>query len=348
MSVPPSDAEARATQVVPYSEVHREAHEQFADRMWPGRRRRRDDRYLRWKFRGPSTGPVEGLLIAVRDGRVIGQLGLIPVDVRVPSGSYPCRWACDLMVDPAARRQGVSTRLFSAAIAGGRITFGSNPTAGSHATMNKLGFGELRGPRIMVLPLNLEQMLQWKMPPALNRLIPLAAWLARPIVWIRFSSLARPVRQPVVHECAWQEVVAPIAERQRALDTPHIVHDREFLQWRCGGLPGFEKPPQALRTDAGGYAIVRAANPLFAVFEWGARDRAEFVALFHRIYKMARQAGTMTIEAFAQDEREEEWLQEVGFLGLRHRYELRCYSPEPLFAAGERFHYCLYDSDGYL
>lgn len=340
-----------AALVVPYSETHREAHERFAAQMWPQKRRRREEQYIRWKFRAPQSGPVEGLLLAIRDGQVVGQLGVISAEVRINSRTYACQWACDLMVEPLSRRKGIGSLLFSEAMTRQKITLGSNPTPASDITQERLGFRALRGPRTMLLPLNLAHVLDWKTPKRLKKLIPTAAWLARPIVRMRFSSLAKPIRGPAVHTCSWQDVVDRIGHRQAALDVEHavhIVHDREFLKWRCPGLPGFSSELRAIRTDGGGYAILGDTHPSFSVYDWSAGSHSEFRALFHCVYEMARQAKGMTIEVLAQDEREERWLRDVGFLGMRQPYKITWHAPEPLLSDREKFIYCLYDSDGYL
>ena len=96
---------------VPYSEENAHLHRQFAERMWPQKRRRRLGEYQRWKFRGPTSGPVPGLLLATDGEKVVGQLGLIPVEIRAGDEVLSAQWACDLMVDSEWRRQGIGTML---------------------------------------------------------------------------------------------------------------------------------------------------------------------------------------------------------------------------------------------
>src|SRR5260370_18278785 len=105
-SIPPQMAalcQQAADVVVPYSEAYEQGHSNFAAKMWPTKRRRKDATYNRWKFRGAERGPVDGLLLAIDDGRGIGQLGLIPAIARIGGERYPCPCAFDLMVHVSVR-----------------------------------------------------------------------------------------------------------------------------------------------------------------------------------------------------------------------------------------------------
>lgn len=320
----------------------------FAAKMWPTRRRRRDSTYNRWKFRGAKRGQVDGLLLAINDGEVIGQLGLIPVTARIGEEHYPCQWACDLMVDASVRRKGIGSLLLAKAMSRDVITLGSNPSAAADAVMARLGFRSLMGPRLMVLPLQLSEVLSWKVPESLSRMIPLLSLMGQPLVMLRHRALAKAKPRVKAMSCKWQEVVHLIRKHQATLTNPHVCHDLEFLQWRCSGLVNLSPELQAIKTESGGYAIVGPASPAFYVYDWSARDREEFLALFYLIYQMARDAKIETIQALAQDESEESWLKTVNFLGLRRRYKIICYSAQQLVQWYQNFHYSLYDSDGNL
>ena len=74
--------------------------------MWPSKKRRRIEKYIRWKFRGNETGDVNGLLLALEKNKVVGQLGLIPVKFKHLNKIHNAQWACDLMVDPDLRKRG--------------------------------------------------------------------------------------------------------------------------------------------------------------------------------------------------------------------------------------------------
>ncbi|MGH9932296.1 MAG: GNAT family N-acetyltransferase [Pyrinomonadaceae bacterium] len=334
-------------QIVPYSEDFAEAHCEFAARMWPNKRRRREGTYQRWKFRGPAQGPLDGLLLAVEDGIVLGQLGLIPAVLRVGKNSYPCQWACDLMVDSSLRRKGVGTLLLKAAMARPVVTLGSNPSPAADITMSRLGFKPLTGPRIMILPRQLNEVLAWVMPPSLKKAIPLVSIVGRPIAAFRSRALIKKAGTEVVTESTWEEILRLIEARQSTIDSPHVLHDYQFMAWRCSGLDGYTAKLEAIQVD-GGFAVIGPAKHCYYVYEWGAGSKGDFLALFRAIYRRAARAKCQTIEVLAHGPQEEQWLREVRFIGMRTRFKVICYPPERLIPRYDKFYYCIYDSDGNL
>ena len=315
--------------------------------MWPTKRRRREELYQRWKFRGPAQGPVEGLLLAVEGNSVLGQLGLIPASLRVSDTVYPCQWACDLMVDSSLRRRGVGTLLLEAAMARDVITLGSNPSPAADITMSRLGFEPLIGPRIMVLPRKLNQVLGWVMPTSLKKTIPVVSLIGQPVATLRSRSLIKQAGTGTVTSNGWERILPLVEARQRTIGYPHILHDYPFMAWRCSGLDGYTAELETLKTESS-FAVVGPADDTYYVYEWDAQNKQEFLALFRTIYNRAASAGCQTIEVLAQEVREEQWLGEVGFIGMRNRFKVICYPPKKLIPEHERFYYSIYDSDGNL
>lgn len=316
---------------------------EFATRMWPAKRRRRVERYVRWKFRGPDRGPVNGLLLAVAEGQVVGQLGLIPATVQIGAEVLECQWACDLMVDSSMRRKGIGSLLFASAMARDVITLGSNPSASANMTMSRIGFKSLAGPRLMMLPVRLPLVLSWKMPASLKKAIPLLSKLGQPLASMRCRSLAKKNAEAI--NCSWKDVMTPIAAKQAATTDPHIVHDEQFMKWRCSGLEGYTRDLQALRTEQGGYVVMGSAEPFFDVYDWSAHSQKEFLALFQAIYKMVKESSAEVIRVLAQNDEEESWLKKVGFLPARYPCRIMCYPPDRLIPKYKNFCYSMCDSD---
>ncbi len=334
-----------ADTVVLYSEDYREAHVEFATKMWPTKRRRREERYIRWKGRGAESGPINGLLLAVVDGKVVGQLGLISATVKVGSDIYPCQWACDLMVDSSMRRKRIGSLLLATAMVRDVVTLVCNPTHLANLSMLRLGFQPLTGPRYMMLPIRLSLALSWKMPESLKSAIPLLSKLGQPIATMRCRSITKANRRVEAISCAWEDVIPLIETNETAITDPHVIHDYEFLKWRCSGLSGFSSELQALRTESGSYAVVAAASPFFDVYDWSARNRDDFLAIFHGIYKMARSSNTEIIRSLAQDEREQVSLRDAGFIPTSGYSNLLFYPPDKLIPENKKFHYTMLDSD---
>ena len=339
-----------AIEIVPYSEAVADAHVRFAERMWPMKRRRREDLYNRWKFRGPKSGSVDGLLVAVSAGDVLGQLGLIPADLDVGGTRMRCQWACDLMVDTSRRRRGIGSLLFEAAMTRGIVTLGSNPSAAADATMQRIGFRPVTGPAIAVFPLDPTHALSWKLPAKLAALgTPLATLISPALRWRgrRMLGDAAPSEREVTHG-TWNDVAPLVQARQRRSPRPHIVHDDRFLAWRCDGLPGFVEALSTIRGGGVGYAIVGAGSPYYYVYDWGADSWDEFISVFAAVARAAIDARAMTIQVYAAADEDREWLRRAGFLFLRQRCQILCHPPERLLPAHSEMDYSIFDSDGNL
>lgn len=333
--------------MAPWSGAHAEGQRALARRMWPAKERRRDAAYLRWKFRGPATGEVPGLLVALDGDTVVGQLGLIPVDLAVDGEVLPAQWACDLMVDDRLRLGGVGTALLRAGMEGRRITLGSEPSPAADVAMARAGFRPIPGPTKMALPIDLSHVLEWKLRgPARPLARPLGALAAPWTAWrLRRLTRARPGRPAEARD--WRELVPRVARREAAVARPHVVHDAAFLEWRASGLPGFAAELSALAVGDDGYALYEPAGSNLYVHDWHAASAGEAAALFRELLGAAWEAESRTVRAMAQNAREVAWLRGLGFLAQRRPVHVIHYPAAPL-AGRERFHYCIFDADGNL
>ena len=334
-----------ADTVVLYSEDYREAHVEFATRVWPTKRRRRDENYLRWKHRATEQGPINGLLLAVVDGKVVGQLGLIAATMKIGTGVYPCQWLCDLMVDSSMRRKRVGSLLLATAMVRDVVTLVCNPTHLANLSMLRLGFQPLTGPRYMMLPVKLSLVLNWKLPEFLKSVIPLLSGLGQPLATMRCRAITKANRKVEAVSCGWRDAVPLIEAKQASTTDPQVVHDLEFLKWRCSGLGAFSPELEALRTESGGYAVVGSAPPFFDVYDWSANDPDDFAAIFHGIYNLAKKSNSEIVRSLAQDDREESWLKGAGFIPTRSRCNVLCYPPDKLVPNYQNFHHTMFDSD---
>lgn len=335
----------RRFDIVPYDAPFAKVHQEFAARNWPTKNRRRSEKYIRWKFRGQTSGPVNGFLLAVSDDEVFGQLGVIPVRLRAGDIDAPAQWACDLMVEPSLRRKGIGSLLFSAAIRRDCVTLGSDPSPAADITMARMGFQPLSSAWKMVLPLEWSHVLSWKLPSSLKFMLPVLSTMSKPIAW----GLGRKLRcHTDVETAPWQNAVERIQYFQSYLRLPHIIHDQEFLNWRCNGLEGFSPRLNAICPVKHAYAIFEATRTYFFVYDWGAEDKADTLLLFSHIYQLAKQHRSKTILVLANREADKKTLSRLGFMTMRHPTKVIYYPTSVLFEKQTAFHYCLYDSDGNL
>lgn len=290
------------TLVVPYSRDLEAAQAAFATRHWPRKKRRWTPGYLRWKFRGTPEDPVDGLLLAAIDGRVVGQLGLIPVSLALDGAAHPAQWACELMVDPEFRRQRIGSLLFEAALSRPMITLGSDPSTLADAAMTSLGFASLWGSRKMILPLRPLHAVRQRMPRRLRLLSPLLATILRPLIVARLLRVRSTSPAHVAAIDTWSAVADRIAPPSAA--EPGVLHDASFLSWRCNGYPGFSEALQSARVGRRGFVLFeRTAGPLL-IHDWGAESLNEAHSLFRTVLDLATASRNHTIEVNVHSEKE--------------------------------------------
>ena len=137
-------------------------HFDFATKMYGGRRKRRNSDYLYWKFRGKPDTEMHSLKLALIDGVVVGQLGLIPCKVNIGNEIIDTQWACDLIVDLDYRGKGIAKLLYDAAHAQKAITLGSDPSPSAEISMLRAGYKKLNSSNKQFIPLNLGLPLRMK------------------------------------------------------------------------------------------------------------------------------------------------------------------------------------------
>ncbi len=149
-------------EIVNYSPAIEERHYSFATRMFGNRRKRRNADYLYWKFRGQQDEELNSFKIALSDGKIVGQLGLIPCSLNVNGQIIDSQWACDLVVDPEFRGKGVAKLLYQAAHDQKPITLGSDPSPAAEKSMIRAGYQKLKSSNKQFIPIFLGLPLRMK------------------------------------------------------------------------------------------------------------------------------------------------------------------------------------------
>jgi len=334
-----------AIEIVPYDREWEAAHTEFARRTFPGKARRADPTYQRWEYRAADSGPVDGLLLAVMEGRVVGQLGLLPGKAMVGGVPGPIQWTGNLMVERELRREGIASMLYDVGIARTAPTFGTDPSPAAAKTLASLGFDQHEASHAMVLTLQAGPVLATRYPQ-LARVAPLVTLAGRPATRLLSRRLVAGRRSDRAQVCSWRDVVDDVAAAEAAMVEDHAIHDEEFLAWRCTGLDGWVREVEAVRTVAGSFALLDRAGPRMLVHQWHAVDEDEAAAVFGRALFIAEGYGFAYIQVHAGDDAERSMLTRLGFRARRHCVDLWAY-PAGSVGTG-RFRVELYDTDSNL
>ena len=338
--------------IVPYSEQYAAAHAEFATRNWPQNELRRDAGYNRWKYRARNQDRIEGLLLAILDGQVVGQAGLTSVMLRHNGATFTAQWLSDYRVDPNHRLHGIGPLLVARAVSGGIPTLSDAPTSQSMPVLKAIGFRELKGPQRMHLPLasarvasrQLEGTILGKQPA----LIPIVATLAPIYLAWRSRRLRWGKNSPAVRKCGWGELADRISESQKTLTAPHVVHDSAFLSWRSAqfgdGLDGVH----GLRAETGGYVLFGRHRFCLYVFDWAASTWEECRALFAAAQSAGKTLGADSLSVLVNTAQERQWLESLGFFGAQKPYALFFYSPQNFAYPLDHLHFCHIDAHANL
>ncbi len=329
--------------IFPYSEKWSKSHAEFATKMWPNKLRRRNEAYIRWKFRGPQNGEVPGFLLAVIEGKVVGQLGLIPVKLWVDGRIFDAQWACDLMVDSATRLKGIGSLLLAAGMERDMVTLGSNPSTLADISMSKLGFLSLTGPRAMILPLKIDYVLnllgQKRIENKLMKKSIQTLLNLRNLVY-RKKQTEQTLQIPTV------DAIERISEHQLALTKPHIVHDSDFLNWRFSSV--IPAKIHGWVSSTAGYALSESTPRTYYVYDWFSETKSEAQSLFQRLILDAVESDSQSLMAYANSSTEVNYLKSLGFISMRTPVKVIYYPHNKFTSDTQNFHYCIYDSDGNL
>lgn len=329
-------------EVVVYDDHWEAAQTEFARRNWPGKARRADPGYIRWEYRGPSQGPVPGVLLAVDDGVVVGQLGMIPGEARLGTATTPIQWIGNLMVDPDHRRRGISTAIFDIALSRPVVTLGTDPSPSAAATMAAVGFTRADSSDLMVLPLAAGPVITTRYP-FLGRASRLLDVVGAPATWHVTRYLRVAQRNGRAQVCTWREAVDDVQAAETARTGPQSLHDGAFIEWRCGGFPPWIREVDAVRTPDGSFALLERAGDRMLVLHWHAKSHEAAAAVMGRAVYIAQSYGVSYLQAMAIDPHEVTQLAGLGFRPRRTPTDLWCH---PGGAVGvERFAVQGYDTD---
>jgi len=155
----------------------------FLRAVYPRSGRKADERFWRWYFtQNPNHDSDDpAVLIALEGERIVGQAGLLPVELRTPSGTSRAAWLVDFITDPQYRRRGLGTRMTRAAMDRYPVCLAAGPNEQSRGVFERLGWVDAarlsRFRRVLFPGTGAKELARWR---RLRRAIDLLAAPLRP------------------------------------------------------------------------------------------------------------------------------------------------------------------------
>ncbi len=286
---------------------------------------------------------MDGLLLAKFEDKIIGQLGLLPVKLKHEKKIYEAQWACDLIVDPEYRKLGTGNMLFEAGMKRDKITLGNNPSPKAEVLMLKAGFNPVNSGRLMVFPIDPEQLISWAVPKKFSFAVPAIGKILKPYFTYKRKKLNVTENNFIL--CSWNDVAGSVKQRQEAGSCLQILHDEEFLKWRASGFQNFSPEIKAMRSSNGSYALYSYFKPYFNIYEWHCTVDSDLNSMLSVIMKLASDEKAKTIQIVSNGEREMQSLASAGFIRSRNNEKVIYYSDKIKFSSKDHFYFTLYDTD---
>lgn len=329
--------------IIYYDSNIENAHIDFARIYFNNRRKRINPDYIRWKF-GTSDPSKTSMILAISNGLVVGQLGLIPTNVILNGEKYEAHWACDLMVHRDFRGKGVARMLYNKAISE-KITLGSDPSPSATLSMSKFGFQTIDGPWKFFFPLNSSVLLDLKFK--LNN----SFWklLKHPMLLIvilkRKLNIGKNLNliQISLKDIDWSF--------KNDLESGYLGIEQDYhrINIRLGKFLDYRDECLVFQ-ETNKYILLCDVSPkkcLIAFFQY----QDEFIgkkvleALIYYMYKK----GIQDIRWMANNKSQEYMLKSLGFIKFRTRTKIIYCSQDPGFnlkmQSQTKFHYTFLDSD---
>lgn len=300
-------------EIHPYGPQWEQAHIAFASKYWT-KSRRKIPEYIYWKFRGQPTTEITSFLLAIENNEVIGQLGLIPVNLVIEGNVYDSQWACDLMVDTSYRGKNVAKLLYEVAHNQKTITIGSDPSPAASKSMQKNGYQLLPSFWRFIFPMNL------------NQVTTLKGFDSNFLKKIPNPFLLLVVLRNIFHKNTFRTVdlsnllLHPLQEYKSQL--VFVARDIEFAKWRFGSFKNYYKGAEFRLNNQQHFYSGYFTNDTYYLMDYWIKNRLDFFLILGDIINRYKNSGLKAIRFFGLDEK----LFCLGCLKFRTRSEIIYYT----------------------
>jgi hypothetical protein len=327
-----------------YSIALKQEHHEFIDQAWPTSIKRKDSKYLKWKFRSESAEEIENILLAINQKKVVGHLGLIPAQIVIGAKTFAAQWGCNFKVLPGYEGAGYGSLLDIRSLDMKPITLGAAPTKQSEDIKTKLGFKKLEGPRVMVYPIQFLPFIRMKLSSVPLFVLKFISGFFKIIFYsIHVRNYFEDPNSSILSG-SHADVIGSVEKFQTSLRSPHVKHDANYIQWRCQAIEGYRSEAQSLRTTNGSFILYYCSSRYCYLHEFYFINDEERKMLLKRLLKISIYRKCIGLYVYSNTTPEEKGFNRFGFLGLRRKINVYAYSREPI-DFGTHFYMTTYDSD---
>jgi hypothetical protein len=322
-----------------YSSHLEQKHIDFASKYWK-KSRRITPEYIYWKFRGKQNEDLPSFILAIKEDKVIGQLGLIPFNVNVEGKVYESQWTCDLMVDNDYRGSGVAKLLYDFAHKQKQITFGSDPSPAASKSMKKAGYKSIKASYKFLFSLNLGGILKLKGLDLklLNNI---------PNFYTYFFILYGKIRKQRFDTIGKLEYTKLNNSNDRD-GFVSTVHDVDFINWRYEKFKNYYKGINTYSNKKGDSFSGYLADSTYFLTDFKIKNWLAFFDMMAQIIIKYKSQNLKIIRFAANDETRFNALWFFGFIKFRTRGEVIYYTDNNDLSdkiINKKFYYTYSDSD---
>jgi GNAT superfamily N-acetyltransferase len=329
--------------ITPYGPQWEEAHQAFARKYYNNRRRRVLPHYIYWKFRGERGKELPSFILAVVGDEVVGQLGVVPGEVKFKDKLFAVHWACDLMVSSDYRGKGIANMLYTDAV-NRKIVFASDVSPSAAVSMARFGFRELPAPTKLFYPINLSTLTDKVFP----RLSKLARYLPNPMLWL--LKLQKGVSGGLkAIEIDEAQIDYSWIAKNHISDRIYAVHDAAHYSWRLGAFEDFQQKGMFLQVKETCFAAIRISGKLGLIVDFYSKDNRTTKRVLRDIILMMKKKGVEEIKFLSTHPEIIQICKRLGFVpGRSHVDIIYCSKNEEfnrLVKEDTLFEYTLIDCD---
>ena len=320
-------------------------HQAFVQRNWPGAITRGSFEYNKWKL-GKRGGGSINLLICKKDGNLIGQIAYVPQQIVINKEIHNCYWGCNFMVDAEYKGSGIGAALEIYAKQYFPIILGNSPTTDSLKYKTQLGFKNIQGATIMMLPFKANHFLRLKLHSLNQGLKGLLSSVINPFLNVYWNVKLSSASGKIWKHTGINDIANLIPNKQKSIPVPHILHDQSFLNWRLNMPEPFRKnsPNILLSENKSSYFIYKRNANIISFYDFHFSSQQDLLSALKYLYKT--EPGTTTIKLFANNKQEESLLKKAGFFSFKTKGMVTAYSEKGLFDSINKIHVDIIDGDG--